>query len=210
MCWNAQTSITSFILGTIINIAVILYFKSNIITVICIILQYVLMMQLSEFLIWKDQKCGKLNKIGTNMALFFNLTQPLFVFILLIMTSKVDLKLKIISTVTILIYMCYMMINLNKNKEYTCVTPSKKCSHLNLNWWNDFKFGGGLYCLTLIIIILCLARPLKISIFTLVYIFIALFISEKFYSCGAPSIWCYAIVFFPIFLGIFYKMKILN
>ena len=83
MCVNAKTSITAFILGTIINIAVILYFKTNIITIICIMWEWVIMMQLSEFLIWKDQKCGKINKIGTDMALFFNLTQPLFVYILL-------------------------------------------------------------------------------------------------------------------------------
>lgn len=210
MCVNANTSISAFILGTIINIGVILYFKTNIITIICIMWQWVIMMQLSEFIIWKDQKCGKLNKIGTDMAMFFNLTQPLFVFILLIMTSKVDLKLKIISVITILIYMCYMMINLNKSKEYTCVIPNNNCPSLNLKWWNDFKIGGGLYCLTLIIIILCLARPFNIGVFSIIYIFIALFISEKFYSCGAPSMWCFLVVPFPIFLGIFYKMKFLN
>jgi hypothetical protein len=210
MCWNAQTSITSFILGTIINISVILYFKSSIITTICIIWQWVLMMQLSEFLIWKDQNCGKMNKIGTELALFFNLTQPIFVYILLIMTSKVDLKLKIVSSVTILIYICYMMINLNKNKEYTCITPTEDCSHLNLKWWNDFKIGGKLHSLSIIIIVLCLVRPISITIFSLIYIFTALLISHKFYGCGGPSMWCWLVVPFPIFLGIFYKMKFLN
>ena len=106
--------------------------------------------------------------------------------------------------------MCYMMINLNKNKEYTCVIPNNKCTSLNLKWWNDFKMGGGLYCITLILIILLLARPLSIGIFSLVYIFISLLISQKFYSCGAPSMWCFMVVPFPIFLGIFYKMKFLN
>ena len=46
------------------------------------------MMQLSEYLIWKDQNCGKINKIGTKLAMFFNLTQPIIVYIVLMMITK--------------------------------------------------------------------------------------------------------------------------
>ena len=207
MCINKETSIVSFILGTIVNIFVMLYFRTETIYVICIMWQWVLFMQLSEYFIWKDQNCGKTNKIGTKMALFFNITQPLVVYLAAMCVSKVSITLKIISSVAILIYMCFMLIKLNSVPEYTCIKPSTSCPSLNLKWWNDMKKSGIFYCITLALIILCLFRPMNISIFSCSFIFIALFLSSLFYICNGnvASMWCFFVVSFPIFLSIFYK-----
>ena len=208
MCWDEKTSIITFVIGTIINLAVMASFQTEIIYTICIIWQWVLMMQLSEYLIWKDQNCGSLNNIGTKSAMLFNLTQPIIIFLVLIMVTQSSQNLKIISSISIIGYISYIMINLNKNKEYNCVKPLNDCHHLNLDWWNDFNFGGTIYFITIALIVLCLANNIKISIFSLLYIFIAMIISQKLYSCGAPSMWCWLVVPFPIALGLFYKFYI--
>jgi len=204
MCWNATTSIVSFIIGTILNIAVMISFKSELIYAICIAWQWVLMMQLSEYLIWMDQKCGTVNEIGTNSALIFNITQPIIVFLCLIAVSKSENKYKVIASISILLYICYIIYNLNIYNNYKCIKPTENCAHLNLKWWNDFKYSGIIFSIILSIIILCLS-PLSIGIFTVFYIFLFNFISMTFYGCGGPSMWCWFVVIYPLFLALFYK-----
>lgn len=206
MCWDADTSITTFILGTIINIAVMLRYNKEEITVFCLAWQWTLMMQLSEWLIWIDQDCGDTNKTGTQLALIFNLTQPVIVFILCMCVTTVDLQFKVIASVLTLVYISFMFLKLNQTSEYTCVKPSSNsCAHLNLKWWDDFKQGGMLYVFVMISILLLLYRPFKLSLFVCAYIIIALLVSMKFYSCGAPSIWCWLVVPLPIFVALFYE-----
>ena len=207
MCWNANASLTSFILGTLINISVMLYFKNTIVAVICIVWQWVLMMQISEYFIWKgqDHKEHKSATLGTRWSLIFNITQPLVVFLCFILTNKVKMSFKIIASIVILFYVSFMLINLNRQKEYKSLKPSSNCKHMSLQWWSDIKYGGIIYCITLITILLLLLRPLSISIFMASYLIITLLISSIFYSCGQASMWCWLVIPFPIILGIFYK-----
>ena len=205
MCWDAKTSIITFILGTIVNISVALYYKKPEITIFCLCWQWAIMMQLSEYLIWIDQDCGETNKLGTKMALIFNLTQPIIPFILLMMFTDQPDSSKIIASVLILVYISYLFLKLNNGKEYNCIKPSTNCSHLNLKWWDDFTGGGYLYTFVLVAILLLLFRPLGLSLFVIAYILITVLLSMIFYSCGAPSIWCWFAVPLPIFVAIFYK-----
>jgi hypothetical protein len=207
MCWNAKASLTSFIIGTLINISVMLYFKNTIVSLICILWQWVLMMQISEYFIWKgqDNKEEKSATLGTRASLIFNITQPLVVFLCLILISKVKMSFKIIASIVILFYVIFMLINLNIQKEYKSLKPSSNCKHMSLQWWSDIKNSGLIYCITLITIILLLLRPFSISIFISFYLLITLLISSIFYSCGQASMWCWLVVPFPIIFGVFYK-----
>ena len=208
MCWNKETSIISFILGTIINLAVLLYFKTEVITAFCIIWEFILLMQLAEYYIWIDQTCGKTNKKATKAALILNLMQPVVVFLVLIGKFQGSVLLKNVATIIIFTYICFMLLKLNENSEYECIKPSTECRHLNFQWWNDFKQAGFIYVITLLSIILLLYRPTKIAIFISSYIFIMLLLSQKFYSCGSPSMWCWLVVPMPLFVGIVYKLSI--
>ena len=208
MCWSANASLATLIIGTVIN-GIILrrYYNKEEIVIFCLAWQWVLMMQFSEYLIWIDQGCGDTNKIGTQLALIFNLTQPIIVFILCMCTTKVDLQFKVIASVLTLVYISFMFLKLNQNSEYTCVTPSSNsCAHLDLKWWEDFKWGGLVYLIVLISVLLLLFRPFNLSRFVCAYIIIALLVSMKFYSCGAPSIWCWLVVPLPIFVALFYEL----
>jgi hypothetical protein len=208
MCWNAPASLASFIVGTIINISVLLYFKTPIITSICIIWQWVLMMQISEYFIWKGQDKGQKNSqltLGTQAALVFNVTQPLVAFLCLMMISKVKMSFKIVASVVILFYVSFMLLNLNRQKEYNALSPTLKCEHISLQWWDDIKNSGYLYTIVLLVIILLLLRPYNLCLFITSYLIITLVISSIFYSCGDASMWCWLVVPFPIFFGIYYK-----
>ena len=61
MCIDDKTSITSFIIGSIINIIVMLNTKQKVIYQLCVFWQWILMVQLAEFLIWSDKDCGIIN-----------------------------------------------------------------------------------------------------------------------------------------------------
>lgn len=208
MCWNAPASLASFIVGTIINILVLLYFKSPIITTICIIWQWFLMMQMSEYFLWKGQDKGQNNlqlTLGTKAALVLNITQPLVVFLCLMMISKVKMSFKIVASIVILFYVSFMLLNLNRQKEYNALSPTQKCEHMSLQWWNDIKNSKHVYVVVLLTIFLLLLRPYNLCLFIMSYLIITLIISYIFYSCGEASMWCWLVVPFPIFLGIFYK-----
>jgi hypothetical protein len=208
MCWNAETSIITFIVGTILNIYTYNNYHNNI-KIVCIIWQWILCMQLSEFFIWTAlSNNNKLqNKIGTKMALFLNILQPVFVFIVCMCFScnKISSIKKILASIVILFYMSYMLLKFNEVPEYTKLNPSSGCSNLDLKWWHDMPGSGLIYCFTLFTIILLLFSPFKLAAVTVLYIFIALIISKKFYSCGQPSIWCWLVVPMPLIIALIQK-----
>lgn len=89
------------------------------------------MMQISEYFIWKGQDKGQDNlqlTLGTKASLVFNITQPLVVFLCLIMISKVKMSFKIVASVVILFYISFMLLNLNRQKEYIALSPTPKCA----------------------------------------------------------------------------------
>ncbi len=209
MCWDAKTSLLTFILGTIVNIYTYNHFTSENIKMICIVWQWIICMQLAEFFIWSGLDCNNpnQNKTGTKMALFLNILQPLIVYIVIMCFSsnKISTFNKIVASVLIIVYMSFMLVKFNEVPEYTQLEPSKECCNLNLKWWQDIPYSGLIYCFTLFSIILLLFSPFKLAMFISAYIFIALIISMKFYSCGQPSIWCWLVVPLPIIVALFEK-----
>lgn len=208
MCWSENSSIASFIIGTILNIYVLLHFKTPLIYSFCIMWQWVLMMQLAEYLIWRDLDNTSTNGLGTKMALIFNITQPLVMFLCFFLTSTAPIENKIFASIIILMYLCFMLVYFNIQNEYKFLTPSAQCKHMNLQWWEDNKITGLIYYLTLIYIMMLLVRPVHLSVFTTIFITITVLVSSIFYSCGAPSMWCWFVVPFPFFFGIYYHLSI--
>ena len=201
MCMDATTSISSFIIGSIVNLCVMLYAKKKVIYQICIFWQWVIMMQLAEFLIWSDQDCGIVNYTGTKLALFFNLTQPIVLFFVFFFMNDKPMSVQIASIVVIMAYIGFFFNYLNSKKEYVCITKQKNCTALNLAWW-----GSGIewvYYMTIILLLLLLSDKSPSIILTFVYSVVTLIYSATFYWCGAPSMWCWFVVPFPILLLLF-------
>lgn len=207
MCWNAKTSIISFISGTIINIGVLIYYlKHKEIVSLCVVWQWVLCMQLAEYFIWLNQKSST-NIFATKSALILNILQPLILYMVIIcgLGENISIQVKILSSIIITYYISYMMIKLNEVSEYKNLTTNN-CAHLSLKWWYDIPNSGYIYFIVLSFLILLLIQPLSLSVFCVVFITISVLISMKYYSCGAASMWCWFVVPFPLFLGLFYKI----
>ena len=205
MCWNKETSITSFIVGTLINTAIVGSTNNESLISLCIIWEWILIMQFCEFLIWYDQSCGQINKIGTKLALFFNITQPIIAYLVLMYFSRAPSYgyEKIISTVLIFFYTLHIILNINLDK-YNCLKPNgKTCNHLYFSWWK--KISGLFFVITIATLTLLLLRPLNLSIFTTFYFLLSLFISLMFYNCGNASIWCWLVVTYPLLALLFTK-----
>lgn len=209
MCWNAKASITAFILGTLFNIISLIYFKNKIMTSVCIFWQWVLCIQLAEYFIWSNPKN---NTLGTNMAFIITITQPIFLFLvsICVFQKQIPPTNLIIASLIILIYISIIIYSLNKLPEYKNTTKSLNCSHLNFKWWKDMEAGGKAYVLTVILLLFLFFYSIspKITIFILLYVIGSLIISSVFYSCGAPSMWCFLAVPFPLILGLFQKYLI--
>jgi hypothetical protein len=157
-------------------------------------------MQLCEAFIWHDQNCGEINKFATKGAFIFNITQPIVVFLVCINMFTIDPEIKYLASFIILMYICYMLYSSNKNNEYICTKNSNTCFHLELPWWNNI-ISSVFYIGTLISISLLIFKPLNTAIAIVMFLLFTLFLSSVFYSCGAPSMWCWLVVPFPIIIG---------
>lgn len=204
MCIDDKTSITSFIIGSIINIIVMLNTKQKVIYQLCVFWQWILMVQLAEFLIWSDKDCGIINYTGTKLAIFFTLTQPIVLFFVFFFMSDKPKYVQIISMIIILLYIGYFFNYLNTQKEYKCVKKEENCPALNLEWANTNNYF--VYILTLLLITFLLSDNSNPIFFFIVYSTVTVIISKEFYWCGAPSMWCWFAVPFPILLGLFSAM----
>jgi len=203
MCWNEKISWTTLAIGTLLNIFNILYFRDTTLTLISIGIEWLLLMQLFEALAWRDQNCGSLNKFATNGALIANLTQPLMVCMVFLTYSPVPQKYKLLALGIAFAYISYVLYKLNQSDEYTCLRPSKTCTHLDLYWWKNLS--GLIYCAALFSIMLLLIRPIKLALFVTSYISITLLLSVLFYSCGAGSMWCWFTSFSPLIIAMYWK-----
>ena len=179
-----------------------LYINKKVVYQLCIFWQWVLMMQLAEFLIWSDDACGLLNYTGTKMALFFNLTQPIVLFFVFFFLSDKPKIIQITSIIVILGYIGFFFNLLNTSKEYTCTKKSENCSALNLAWWEN-KHSALVYFVTMYLVVFLLSDNSPSIKLCIIYSTITVIISQYLYACGTPSMWCWLVVPFPLVLGLY-------
>lgn len=204
MCWSETVSWTTLAIGTLFNIVAMISIPDPTFIAISIIWQWILLMQLFDALGWHGECGSTVNKVGTYGAMIANLTQPLIVLVMLLTVSKVSVAFKCIAIGLFLIYAGYM-IGMLHNKRYDCLKPQEDCTALRYSWWDDAPYGGALYTISIIGIILLLLRPFIYSLYQVGYILLALALSGIFYACGTASMWCWFAAFAPVFNGLAWK-----
>ncbi len=195
MCINSKMSISSFIFGTIINGIVL---KSNPTTdylIIALVYEFILSMQLFDFLAWKDSTCGKLNEFATKGAFIQNMLQPVIVMLLLLYFTKNQNKIsKGIVNILLVFYIGFIFYKLYYNKSpssITCLKPTEKCKHLQYDWWNNIgDYPIFIYLIPIILSFLLLLTSSKFAIIHSIYFIMSFLISGIFYACGLPSMFC--------------------
>jgi hypothetical protein len=195
MCINAETSLFTFLFGTIINIIIIKKTSNPNYLMMVAIYEFILLMQLLDFFCWRDQACGMQNKFATKAALIQNMLQPVvIILILLIYTQVTSKKLKLIVSLTLLMYIGTVFYKFYYNKStrpITCLKPTVKCKHLEYGWWSIIShYSIFIYLLPIIVGFYLLLKSKKFAIIHSLYIIISFILSGIVYSCGVPSIFC--------------------
>ncbi len=211
MCWDKQTSIITFVLGTAINIFNIFYFRTTAITLLSIIWEWILLMQLFEAIAWDSQPrpgepCSAKNKFAANGALIAHVTQPVLIAFVLIAFTPVPVQNKIIAMTAVFAYVCYLIYAMNQNPPATCLVKGENCENLDLAWFSTFPGKGLVYGVVGIIVILLLLRPIDLAWFVLFLLAGTLLISSTFYGCkaGSGSVWCWFVASAPLFTGLYW------
>ena len=88
MCLDTKTSIITLVIGTLLNIWNITHYNNTTITVVSILWQWILLMQVFEAFAWQNQpttsgECNNVNKWATKGAYLANITQPIVLAIVL-------------------------------------------------------------------------------------------------------------------------------
>lgn len=204
MCFDAQTSIVTFCIGTALNIYNIVKYNNKVVTAISLLWEWVLLMQLFDFFAWRNQpknnKGNSTNKYAAKGAFIANVTQPIILSLLLLSSVENPTEHKVIAALTTFCYTCWTIYSSNKIPEVETLTPSGDCSNLRYHWWDDM--GTVIpYMVTLVVVILLLVKPTTFAVLQLTFIMTTLLISFKYYSCGTGSVWCWFAAFAPLLVG---------
>ena len=218
MCWSAKASLSSFIIGWFLCLALIIRNKPMD-RVWGIFFMFVITMQLLEFLIWLDQPkqgstdCatgkykGKLNNISSQIASVQNLLQPVMGGVLAIIFLPADKLLysPIILGIVITIYFTAIIVWVFQQKLYKktlCTIPCDKtgCNSHHLQWqWVEDNYIWPGYFISLILVLVALSKT-KGGLYLTLFLVITCIIASTVYPFkqAVGSWWCVAAILGPL------------
>ncbi len=201
MCFNAETSIISFIFTLIFCILLILT-KNNTLKCLGIFFIYVALMQFIEFLLWINKKKNNFNKILQKILNIYLYLQPLVLAI-----TQYILKLSIFPYFLLFCIIIYIIISIVYIKNIL----KSKYKYINIKSplvWNIIKFNKytNSYYILLIISLLTFNSDNIYSIVSLIISSITLYIN-KLFNKSWYSYWCFSINIIPFILYLIYKLN---
>jgi hypothetical protein len=186
MCWSFQASFISWIIGLIASIILFMRRMPNDVTLGMLILTYS-SMQLWEALMWADQKCGKINKIGTVLAYFALWSHILAIGIGLYIEKKVILPL-IIGGLFLVAAFVFMP------KNWECSKPGQ---NRHLKWGFDPSFYMAVFAVAIILALVYL-RPMHQAIFVSAIFILSFIFSLMYAGETVGSFWCWICAAFSV------------
>jgi hypothetical protein len=201
MCYNKETSITTYIVGSLSSLYLILS-KNKSYNIAGTFFLFVSQMQLIEYLIWKHQvKCDDYNIKISNIGSILNHLQPIILYLSINFFNK-NIKNKEILNVMIGIYILCAI-------KYSTYVYPLNCTILDnknhLFWkWNHSKYNLYFYILFLVTLILLsyfgFTKPYNI-IFAFIIIGTYLLSLYKYGNTKAVgAIWCWFAALIPCFI----------
>ena len=191
MCWNADISINTFLFGIF---AIVFIFLANTYTkykqdtfknpLMYLLLLEIASMQLIEFILWRNLKNEKINKLLTSIASYIIISQPLTI-ILMIQNKKILLPILI----------CYLLFSIIQRLFISkpAITTIKN-GHLSWGWIN-INDKITVFMLLSFYMLSSYFVNYVLFLFTIITLFISLFFYFKDNTFG--SMWCWS---FNIFL----------
>ena len=211
MCFNFESSIASFVIGTIfILINFYVFRKNKLFSIVNIVWISPILMQLWESFIWKDIEC----ELMTKLAFYTNILQPylLLLFIPYFLKNNKKNKYKNFKLLIIGIVFLYYTYYISQylNNDYKCIKFDNK---IDLIWWkkpinNKPNHGGKIYFFSTIILMFLLIDNNFIKYSQLFYFVLSVLLSFLFYKRkNYGSIWCLLACYAPIYNYILFQLK---
>lgn len=215
MCFNKETSIVSYLTGTIfscliLNKGIKEKNKNFIITGIFFIV--ICLMQLNEYFIWKNQNCDDKNSFWSIVIMIVLLLQVIVLYICIKKYHNIKFYIDLIFIIFIILAI-YSIIILIKNRKKLCSKPTKK--HCRLEWaslkylYKNNKLLIITVTLGYMLLLLLLSEKIKFKInsfllkhfikFALVLsVLVSIYLEKVDFFNIFGSLWCFIAVFFPL------------
>ena len=195
MCFSAKLSLTSFLVGIITSLLLIKYGNEeskNTNKSIGYFFMFVSIMQLIEYLMWKDLKCKNgLNKIASIFGPLFNHLQPIILLILGYLYMGEGIIDKNIILFFNALYFGYVINKYNPNLICTSVN---NVGHLDWQW--KYNFNYNIYHLIMFINASQFIKNKNLMIsLTLSYIILYFNILNK---NNIGELWCFSVTGIPL------------
>jgi hypothetical protein len=207
MCFNKEVSIATYIIGMLGSVYL---YKQGFIPE-AIFYSCVVQMQLIEYFLWKHQSCKDIqtNQKLTKLAIIINHIEPVFLWVAIIVFSKMQLPFWIHQVMFVYI-ICSVIITLHalNTVSHTTVTED---SGSHLNWqWNNLKYTGIFYLYFLFVLVVLSVYGLPNGKIHAMVITVAFIVSIAIYydykSVGA--MWCFIAAFVPWIIPTIYRIKL--
>ena len=200
MCYDKQTSITTYIVGSLASIYLILS-QNNSYKIAGSFFLFVSQMQLIEYLIWKHKvKCDEYNIKVSNIGSILNHLQPIILYLCIRLFNK-DLSKNNIQIMNILLGI-YILSALIYSKDVYPLDCTTLDNENHLYWkWNHKNNNISFYLLFLVILVLLsyygFNKPYNI-IFACIIIGTYLLSLYKYKNTKAVgAIWCWFAAIIP-------------
>jgi hypothetical protein len=205
MCFSANVSLFTFIIGTVFSLILIKYgnnkFKTeNLASGIFLI--FISLIQLMDFIFWTDlnNKMG-INRITTILGPILNVGQPLILYLIKYLIYKPDIFSLVnynlpvfILNMLYLVYFVSMYTNFLNSGELVTKTSN---GHLSWPW---IKFANPIFYLILFAINIFYLFNIKygLVLFSIHYLFLML--SMKYFKYNTGELWCFFGSFIPLIM----------
>ena len=210
MCISEKVSWITLVIGTILNVSILVYLSRihnpKIIVPIILVIgwQYALLMQIPDALAWRNPKATYPGKL----AFILNTTQPMVFFILVVIAlTKLGVSIWRLcpAILALLAYSVLIIRDAAKRKNYD-VSPPQHCRYLSYSWWDEPRYC--IYTLSIILTLLALAPAWGYIILSLV-LFIGSTTAAQIVSgreCASGSLWCWSIAGSGVCTFIYYML----
>jgi hypothetical protein len=201
MCFNAEVSLSSFIVGSTACIFLAGQKKTPLARVLAIAIWWAILMQAFEYVIWTHPECDFVSLAATKAAFVTNMLQPVVLFLLGMALLDLSTVRKTGGGMVTMAYLCYILWATGSMGALDCMQPlTCGAKGIDLYWWNRMGKANVVYPLTLLLLVLLVIQDFKIALCFIAFTIGALFIASVQKSRCAHSFWCFLVCGLPLFL----------
>lgn len=220
MCFNAWSSLTTFLMGLFFSLLLISNplskskYLSKELRVTGIFFIFISLIQLMDFLFWIDLKNKyNINHLMTLLGPILNVCQPLFLYIIkyIYYRPKMNNVTNIVVLLCNVLYLVYFVqmyksfIFSNKNNNQPLITQTKY-NHLQWKW---LKYANPTFYLILLAINLFYLFPFNYASIVFIITYSCLIISAIYFKYNVGELWCFFGAFIPLIIWFLFNNKLI-